>query len=143
MKINKETLSKAKLANELLRLGRLRESGEGFLELTKNNPEYSIGWQGLGLIHQKLDAHEKALICFQKAIQLDPLQAENYNSASASLRRLSKSAEALASLVTGELPNLRIPRTLCNMSALLHTSGDRHIGGLASAEGVFNVKILR
>lgn len=84
----------------------------------------SSDWNNKGLSYNNLGRHEEAIKCFDKAIQLDPLNAGAWHNKSFSFIFLSKMPEALSCCNEALRINPSHAAALLNKSQLLAMSGE-------------------
>lgn len=62
----------------LLDRKRLLEAGEQFSAAIKNQPNYALAHNGLGIVLRQQNRPAEAMLCFQKAIQIDPINWQSH-----------------------------------------------------------------
>jgi Flp pilus assembly protein TadD len=84
----------AKYGNLLLRLGRLAEAEEQLSEAVEQMPESAQSQNSLGVVRQRRNETNEALLCFQKAIECDSNCMEgHFNLAQVYLLRKNRAKE--------------------------------------------------
>lgn len=81
-----------------LQKGDARAARRGFLKITRKLPDSVAAWCNLGLSHQYLGDHERAISAYRKALQLDPRNTDTWVSLGLSQKHCGDLESARASV---------------------------------------------
>lgn len=116
--------------------GRSKEAMSLAKTMTKHFPEHYVGWKMLGVIFSQMGQNENALIPMQKAVALNPNDAEAHNNLGIILQNMDQMGEAEASYRRALKINPTYAQAHGNLGSTL-----QKLGRLAHAEASYKTAI--
>ena len=80
-----------------LQAGDIFHAKKGFIQLTRKLPDSAVVWYNLGLCHQHLGQHDKAITAYLKSLRIKPNQIDGWVNIGISyleLNQMEKAEEA-------------------------------------------------
>ena len=81
-----------------LQAGDIIHARKGFIQLTRKLPDSAVVWYNLGLCHQHLERHDKAITAYLKSLRIKPSQIDGWVNIGISyleLNQMEKAEEAI------------------------------------------------
>ena len=104
--------------------GRLDVAEKLALDITQEFPAHQVGWKVLGVIFQKTDRLNEALMPMQKSVEVAPQDVEAHNNLGVTLHELRRFDEAEASYRKAIALKPEYPKALVNLAKVLNALGN-------------------
>ena len=100
---------------------------QGLLKVVKQVPESAVAWYNLGLSHQHLGEHEKAIAVYNKVVKIKPDFVDGWVNLAMSYQTVGDIQQAQAAATRGASLDPNHPRTTNLLGTLAAESGDQEI----------------